>query len=41
MDTSEEKDRKRKRDENDPGEIPPAKKKQTKETCRPIDILVK
>lgn len=41
VDTSEEKDRKRKRDENDPGEIPPAKKKQTKETCRPIDILVK
>ena len=41
MDRSEEKDRKRKRDEDQEITLPPAKKKQTIETCRPIDILVK
>ena len=41
IDRSEEKDRKRKRDDDQEITLPPAKKKQTIETCRPIDILVK
>jgi len=40
VDRSEEKDRKRKRDDDQEITLPPAKKKQTIETCRPIDILV-